>query len=94
MVNAQEWAGCFRKTLQCSGKLAEQLENYKVENDPLRNYDLQAWKQDNQELINKAKEKIKQEELTRKLECELVVKEIKELYEKPRCNVYQKTRTL
>ncbi|GBC05711.1 hypothetical protein RclHR1_06390011 [Rhizophagus clarus] len=77
--------GYFTKTLTCSGKPAEQLENYKIENDPLRNYNWQAWKRDNQELINKAKEKIKQEELEgliiKTLEWEVVAKEIKEFYE-------------
>ncbi|GBB97607.1 hypothetical protein RclHR1_03010010 [Rhizophagus clarus] len=87
--------GHFTRTLTCSGKLAEQLENYKIENDPLRNYDWQAWRRDNQELINKAKEKIKQEELEvltiKTLEWEVVAKEIKEFYEQLRCDVYQKT---
>ena len=48
--------GYFKKKLFCDGKLAEQLEKYKIENDSLRNYDWQAWWQDNQALIDKAKE--------------------------------------
>jgi len=31
--------GYFTRNLYCSGRLSEQLEKYKVENDPLRNYD-------------------------------------------------------
>ncbi|PKY47635.1 hypothetical protein RhiirA4_523056 [Rhizophagus irregularis] len=29
----------FKRKLYCTGKLAEQLKDYKIENDPLRNYD-------------------------------------------------------
>ncbi|CAB5396539.1 unnamed protein product [Rhizophagus irregularis] len=53
----------FSRNTFMYGKLAEQLKNYKIENDPLKNYDWQAWKRDNQKLINKAKEQAKQEEL-------------------------------
>ncbi|GBB97605.1 hypothetical protein RclHR1_03010008 [Rhizophagus clarus] len=83
----------FSKKLRCSGELAKQLENYKIEGstDPLRNYDWQAWKLDHQEPIYKAKEQIKREELTKTQEWEVVAKEIKELHEKLRCDVYQKT---
>ncbi|CAG8590914.1 uncharacterized protein OCT59_026537 [Rhizophagus irregularis] len=64
--------GHFKRLLICTGKLAEQLNNYKIENDPLKNYDWQAWKRDNQELIDKAKKQDKQEELTELLEWEVV----------------------
>ncbi|GBB97606.1 hypothetical protein RclHR1_03010009 [Rhizophagus clarus] len=64
--------GHFSRKLTCSGKLAEQLENYKIENDPLRNYDWQAWKRDNQELIDKTKEQVNKEELTNILEWEVI----------------------
>jgi hypothetical protein len=84
--------GYFKRKLICTGKLAEQLEDYKIENDPLRNYDWQAWRQDNQELINKAKEQAMQEELNIVLEWETIAKEIKELYEQLRCDIYQKTQ--
>ncbi|CAG8590932.1 uncharacterized protein OCT59_026536 [Rhizophagus irregularis] len=80
----------FSRTLLCTGKLAEQLKNYKIENDPLKNYDWQAWKRDNQKLINKAKEQAKQEELIEIAEWEILARETKELYEKIRCDIYQK----
>ena len=47
--------GYFSRTLTCTGELAEQLKDYVIENDPLRNYNWHAWREDNQELINKAK---------------------------------------
>ncbi|GBC02371.1 hypothetical protein RclHR1_00460009 [Rhizophagus clarus] len=50
--------GYYLRMLFCTGKLFKQLENYKIEGDPFRNYDWQTWKQDNQELINKAKEDV------------------------------------
>ncbi|RGB44038.1 hypothetical protein C1646_749007 [Rhizophagus diaphanus] len=82
--------GYFSRTLLCTGKLAERLKNYKIENDPLRNYDWQAWKRDNQKLINKAKEQAKQEELIEIAEWEILARETKELYEKIRCDIYKK----
>ncbi|RGB44039.1 hypothetical protein C1646_749008, partial [Rhizophagus diaphanus] len=34
--------GYFTRKLYCTGKLAEQLREYKIENNPLRNYDWKA----------------------------------------------------
>ena len=47
--------GYFSRKLICTGKLAEQLKDYEIENDPLKNYDWDAWREHNQDLINKAK---------------------------------------
>ncbi|CAB4427125.1 unnamed protein product [Rhizophagus irregularis] len=82
--------GYFKRNLYCTGKLAEQLKDYKIENDRLKNYDWQAWKRDNQELINKAKKQAKQEELIEIAEWDILARETKELYEKLRCDIYQK----
>src|ERR1043165_5435685 len=45
--------GYFTRSLHCSGKLAEKLKDYKVENDPLRNYDWDIWMENNQDLVEK-----------------------------------------
>jgi hypothetical protein len=83
--------GYFKRKLICTGKLADQLESYKIENDPLINYDWQAWKRDNQELVDKAKEQAEQEDVAEELEWEVVAKEVKELYEQLQRDTYQKT---
>ncbi|CAB4482938.1 hypothetical protein RhiirA5_416144 [Rhizophagus irregularis] len=73
------WTGAyFKRELYCTGKLAEQLKDYKIENDPLRNYDWQAWKRDNQKLINKAREQAKQEELIEIVEWDILARETKD----------------
>jgi hypothetical protein len=84
--------GYFKRNLYCTGKLAVQLKNYKIENDPLRNYNWEAWKRDNQELINKAKSGTKQEDLIEIIKWEIIAREIKELYEQVQCDIYRKTQ--
>ncbi|CAB4402245.1 unnamed protein product [Rhizophagus irregularis] len=87
--------GHFNRRLFCTGNLAKQLSDYKIEDDSYRNYDWQAWKLDNQELIKKAREEIEVNELNEESiklqEWESISKEIKELYEQLRCNIYLKT---
>lgn len=86
--------GHFLRKVFCTGNLAKQLSDYKIEDDSYRNYDWQAWKLDNQELIKKAREEIEVNELNEESiklqEWESISKEIKELYEQLRCNTYLK----
>ncbi|RGB23073.1 hypothetical protein C1646_775051 [Rhizophagus diaphanus] len=78
----------------CTGNLAKQLNDYKIEGNSFRNYYWQAWKLDNQELIKKAREEIEVNELNEEsiklLKWESISKEIKKLYEQLRCITYLK----
>jgi len=88
--------GYFRRTLSCTGKLAKQLENYKIENDPLKNYDWDAWKRDNQELINKAKDQTQTPQETEIIDLqgwEATAREVRMLNEQIQLDIYQKVQS-